>query len=146
MSALSPTAQVATFWTIVHTLCKPVSTLTDFFIAIFFMLLSPASCARMNPAVVVVAVVGAGVTVTLYVVLHPMWLISNVGEANFIFFQCLAYQVFVANVGLQFVAASLQRDKALRLTEKEGGDSTTTDTQAATGSSHKRNQNIGGEK
>ena len=112
-------SKVAIFWIIVHTLCQPISTLTDFFVGIIFMLLSPASCARMNPVVVMVAVVGAGVPVTLYIVLHPMWLVSNAGEANFIFFQCLAFQIFVANVGLQFVTASLQRDKALRLTEKE---------------------------
>ena len=78
-----------------------------------------------------VAIVGAGVPVTLYLVLHPLWLVSNAGEANFIYFQCLAFQIFVANVGLQFVTASLQRDKALRLTEKEGTSSTS---QSTTGS------------
>mmetsp|Transcript_10606 Transcript_10606/g.20435 ORF Transcript_10606/g.20435 Transcript_10606/m.20435 type:complete len:441 (+) Transcript_10606:57-1379(+) len=119
-----PMVLVAIFWIIVHTLCQPVSTLTDFFVGIVLMLLSPASCARMNQAVVMIAVVGAGVPVTLYLVLHPLWLVSNAGEANFIYFQCLAFQIFVANVGLQFVTASLQRDKALRLTEKEGGIST----------------------
>jgi len=35
------------------------------------------------------------------------------------YFQCLAFQIFYALIGLDFVDATLQRDKALRLTEKE---------------------------
>lgn len=83
------------------------------------MLLSPSSCARMQQIVTMVGIVGVGVPVSLYMVLHPLWLVSNAGEANFLFFQCLAYQILVANVLLQFVTASLQRDKALRMTAKE---------------------------
>ena len=45
-----------------------------------------------------------------------MWLEHN-GEANFLYFQCLAYGVFCAILFLNFCAASVRRDKALRLTE-----------------------------
>ena len=110
--------QVAIYWMLVHTLCHPVSTLPDLLIGCMFMLLEPMSCARMNTVVTVVSLCGLGVPVALYVVLYPLWLQSGAGEANFLYFQCLAYQIFVANITLQFTSASLQRDKAIRLTEK----------------------------
>lgn len=103
---------------LVHTLCHPVSTLPDLLVGCMFMLLEPASCARMNIVVTLVSLCALGVPVALYVVLHPLWLQSGAGEANFLYFQCLAYQIFAANITLQFTSASLQRDKAVRLTEK----------------------------
>jgi phosphatidylinositol glycan class U len=47
-----------------------------------------------------------------------MWLEVGNGEANFLFFQCLAYNIFVVILLLQFVHASVVRDKALLLAEK----------------------------
>ena len=55
------------------------------------------------------------VPVLLNVVDHWMWLESNNGNANYMFFQCLAYNTFLAIVLGQFISASVQRDKALRL-------------------------------
>ena len=43
----------------------------------------------------------------------PKW-----GKEHFIFFQCLAYQVFVTNIFVDFCGASVKRDKAIRITEK----------------------------
>jgi hypothetical protein len=48
-----------------------------------------------------------------------MWLNANNGNANYMFFQCLAYNVFLGIILGQFSSASLQRDKALRITSKE---------------------------
>jgi phosphatidylinositol glycan class U len=47
-----------------------------------------------------------------------MWLETNTGNANYVFFQCLAYNVFLSIILGQFCNASLQRDKALRLAAK----------------------------
>ena len=48
-----------------------------------------------------------------------MWFETNTGNANYVFFQSLAYNVFVCIVLAEFCSASLQRDKALRLAAKE---------------------------
>jgi len=47
-----------------------------------------------------------------------LWLETGSGEANYLFFQCLAYNVFVAVLFLEFCGASLRRDKALRIAKK----------------------------
>jgi phosphatidylinositol glycan class U len=49
-----------------------------------------------------------------------MWLDVNNGNANYIFFQCLAYNIFLAIILAQFTSASMQRDKALRIELEEG--------------------------
>jgi len=58
------------------------------------------------------------VPVSLYLVTLWLWLETGSGEANFTFFQCLAYCAFLAILFLEFCGASLRRDKVLRLTEK----------------------------
>ena len=59
------------------------------------------------------------IPVLLNVVDHWMWLEPNTGNPNYMFFQCLAYNVFLSMILTQFVSATLQRDKALRLAAKE---------------------------
>jgi hypothetical protein len=100
---------------ILHTVISPVSTITDLWIGVLFMCLSPKACIRMNPILTTGAICGVGVPVTLYTVLYPMWLHNNTGEANFLYFQCLVYQIMVLNILLQFVSGALQHDKAIRL-------------------------------
>jgi hypothetical protein len=79
--------------------------------------MSPRSMARMN-TVSLIAMCSITVPLLLYIVDYCLWLESGSGNANYIFFQCLAYNAFVAMIFLDFCGASLQRDKALRLTEK----------------------------
>jgi GPI transamidase subunit PIG-U len=55
------------------------------------------------------------VPVLLNIVDHWMWLEANNGNANYMFFQCLAYNVFLGIILGQLVSASVQRDKALRI-------------------------------
>lgn len=59
------------------------------------------------------------VPVLLNVVDYWMWLEANNGNANYMFFQCLAYNVFLGIIVGQFVSASVQRDKALRMDLEE---------------------------
>ena len=79
--------------------------------------MSPRSMARMNVASLI-AICSIAVPVILYVLDYSLWLETGSGNANYIYFQCLAYNAFVAIMFLDFLGASLQRDKALRVTEK----------------------------
>ena len=110
--------QVAIYW-FVWTLFRPTSTLYDLNVGLCFMLMSPRSLARMNVPVCLIATCALMVPVTLYVVLYWMWLETGNGEANFLYFQCYAYNVFAAILFIQFAGASVERDKAVRLTLKE---------------------------
>jgi hypothetical protein len=57
------------------------------------------------------------VTILLFIVDHWLWLGSGSGNPNYMFFQCLAYSLFVSAITLQFISSTMKRDKALRLTE-----------------------------
>jgi hypothetical protein len=48
-----------------------------------------------------------------------MWLEGNNGNANYMFFQCLVYNIFLGIILGQFISASMQRDKALRIDLEE---------------------------
>ena len=71
----------------------------------------------MRPVPSLVAIGAIPIPVVLYVVAYWMWMGPNTGEANYLYFQCLAYGVLCAILFLNFCAASIRRDKALRLTE-----------------------------
>ncbi|KAG7362660.1 GPI transamidase subunit PIG-U-domain containing protein [Nitzschia inconspicua] len=93
---------------------RPVQVLFDANIALCLLLISPRSLARMGlPALI--SLCSIMVPVLLNIVDHWMWLEANNGNANYIFFQCLAYNVFLGIILGQFVGASVQRDKALRI-------------------------------
>lgn len=47
-----------------------------------------------------------------------MWLVTGNGNANYIFFQCFAYGLFVAVITLDVVSATVKRDKVRRIVEK----------------------------
>lgn len=47
-----------------------------------------------------------------------MWLGPINGEANYLYFQCLAYGIFIGVLFLNFYSASIRHDKALRMTKK----------------------------
>jgi len=108
-------AALSMLWTIY----RPEQVLYDANLAFCFFLFSPQSLARMGfPAFI--AMCCLIVPVLLYIVDRWMWLDCNNGNANYMFFQCLAYNTFLAIILGQFISASMQRDKALRLTyEKE---------------------------
>jgi uncharacterized membrane protein len=64
------------------------------------------------------------IPVILYSVTSWMWLEPGNGEANYVFFQCLAYNILIAILLLSFCSASLRHDKALRMTEKQMNETT----------------------
>ena len=47
-----------------------------------------------------------------------MWLVTGNGNPNYIFFQCFAYGLFVTIISMEFVSATVKRDKVLRMIEK----------------------------
>jgi len=109
-----PIVLVASFWS-VWTLQRDLPTLNDFALSLSLMVMSTRSLARMG-AVSAVALCAITVPVSLYVMDYWLWLETGTGNANFIFFQCLAYNCFATLICLDFVSATLKRDKALRLT------------------------------
>jgi len=98
-------------------LFKPHPTLLDISFGMALLVCSPRSIARMNVGSVV-ALAALPVNVSLFVVDHWLWLETGSGNANYIYFQCLALNVFLFCILKDFVDATLQRDKALRLTRK----------------------------
>lgn len=79
--------------------------------------MNPRSLARLKP-LALVAPFAMAVPVTLYLVTYWLWIVPGNGEANFCFFQCIGYNVMVAALVINFVGASLRRDKALRVTAR----------------------------
>ena len=71
----------------------------------------------MRPFPCTVALGAIPIPVLLYMVGYWMWMEPNTGEANYLYFQCLAYGVLCAILFLNFCSASIRRDKALRLTK-----------------------------
>jgi phosphatidylinositol glycan class U len=104
------------------TLFRPPGTLFSLNIGYSLLLLAPRSLARIKSFPALVALCGMVVPIALYLVTVWLWLEPGSGEANFCFFQCLAYNIFVAILLVQFCSASLRRDKALRVTEKGPGN------------------------
>eukprot|EP00979_Chaetoceros_neogracilis_P007005 scaffold1458_cov219-Chaetoceros_neogracile.AAC.3 len=82
------------------------------------MSIARRSLARMGIAPVF-CLLALPVPVVLYVVDHGLWLESGSGNANFMFFQCLAYNLFLGVIVLDFMSSTLRRDKALQLTKKD---------------------------
>jgi hypothetical protein len=115
--------QATIFW-LLWTLIRPIGTLYDLNVGFCLMLLSPRSLARMGSIRSLVSVCAISVPVLLYLVAYWMWLETGSGEANFLYFQCLAYNVFAANLVVDFCGACVKRDKALRLTQKGAKEGT----------------------
>jgi len=109
--------QVAVFW-MLGVLFRPPNTLYGLNVGLCFMMMSPRSLARVRSKVAVVIICALPVPYLLFVVTYQLWLETGRGEVNFVYFQCLAYNAFESLLVIEFVGASLRRDKALRLTEK----------------------------
>ena len=104
----------------IWTVLSPTETLWHLNIGVCFILMEPRSLAYMRFYHCLVCVGGLPIPVVLYSAAYWMWLVLGNGEANFVFFQCLAYNIFVAFLLVEFGRASLVRDKALRWTERNG--------------------------
>ena len=78
------------------------------------VLLFPWSLYRMS-TVLLVALLGIPVPLLLYCLDWYMRLETGTSNANFIYFQCLAYHVFCAIIFINFCSATVKRQMALQL-------------------------------
>jgi GPI-anchor transamidase subunit U len=115
--------KTAIFW-FLWTLFGATQTLYSLNVGACLLLLSPRSLARIRFIPCLIALCAIPIPVVLYTVGYWMWLEPGTGEANYLYFQCLAYNIFVTVWFLEFTSASLLRDKALRWTQSrnEGTD------------------------
>ena len=89
----------------------------DVVFVIITLILSPQSIARMNLQRTLVAMLALVVPISLFIMDCWLWLDTGSGNANYIYFQCLACTVFFGSLALEFVFANVKREKAMRLTE-----------------------------
>jgi len=113
-----PMTMITILW-VTWTLFRPVGTLYEVNVSLCLVALCPRTLVRMNDLICIVALAALVIPALLFVVLHWMWLQVGNGEANFLFFQALAYNILVLVLLWQFVAATVARDKANCLTEKQ---------------------------
>jgi GPI transamidase subunit PIG-U len=99
-------------------LFRPPGTLYQLNVGLCLILMNPRSIVRMIQMPSLIALCAIPIPVTLYTVAYWMWLEPGNGEANYLYFQCLVYNIFVSILFLGFCSASLRRDKAIRLTVK----------------------------
>jgi len=112
--------EMATILYIVHVLYSPTVTLYNTS-AIFPSLIlgsSPRTLARARCTSLLVCIVSLPMTIILILLNYWMWMSTNAGNPNYMWFQCLAYMVFWSLIMQEFLMAVMKRDKALRMTEK----------------------------
>ena len=72
--------------------------------------------------VLLVALLGIPVPLLLYCLDWYMWLETGTGNANFIYFQCLAYHVFCVLLSHRLLFATVKQQMALQLTQVQMGE------------------------
>lgn len=97
---------------------KPVLTCHDMSMMLALFLMSPRTLARMGNASLV-SVFALIVPISLFAMDYWLWLETGSGNANYMYFQCLAFCTFLGILTLDFVSATVKRDKAIRLTMKQ---------------------------
>jgi phosphatidylinositol glycan class U len=102
---------------LLRVLFNPRPTLQEVIFALALVTIARRTIARMSISSVI-CLLGLPVPVILYVLDHGLWLEIGSGNANYMFFQCLAYNLFLGFFTLDFISSTLQRDKALQLTYK----------------------------
>lgn len=108
---------IATSLAFIWSVSKPCPVVHDLPFLIALLPMSPRSLIRTSNAFVI-SLFSVPVPIILYVTFYWMWLEPGNGNPNYMFFQCLAYSIFVSIMGLDFISSTMKRDKALRLTEK----------------------------
>mmetsp|Transcript_12783 Transcript_12783/g.23985 ORF Transcript_12783/g.23985 Transcript_12783/m.23985 type:complete len:472 (-) Transcript_12783:1443-2858(-) len=96
---------------------NPRPTLQEVTFALSLVTLARRSIARMSVNSVI-WLLALPVPIILYVLDHGLWLEIGSGNANYMFFQCLVYNVFLGFFTFDFISSTLRRDKALQLTHK----------------------------
>lgn len=103
----------------IHTIFQSPSTLYEFNVSMcLFLISSSRVLTRVSKIITSICICAIPIPISLYIVSYYMWMKTNTGEANFVYFQCLVYNIFIGMLLLLFCAASLRRDKAIRVTVK----------------------------
>ncbi len=105
---------------LLRSLFSPTPTVQEVSLGLALITLTRRSLARMG-FLSLICLFAIPVPIILYVIDHYLWLESGSGNANFMFFQCLAYNLFTGMITIDLVSASMKRDKAIQLTAKKDG-------------------------
>ncbi|KAL7535290.1 hypothetical protein ACHAXR_006391 [Thalassiosira sp. AJA248-18] len=96
---------------------RPTTTVHTLTLGLHLALLNPRTIVRMrNPSLI--SLFALPVPILLFMTFHRMWLVSGNGNPNYIYFQCFAYGLFVTIITMDFVSATVKRDKVRRMVEK----------------------------
>eukprot|EP00985_Skeletonema_marinoi_P025667 scaffold19079_cov96-Skeletonema_marinoi.AAC.1 len=96
---------------------RPTTTIHTLTLGLLLAMLNPRTIARMRNASLI-SLFAVPVPILLFITFHRMWLVTGNGNPNYIFFQCFAYGLFVSTITLDFISATVKRDKVLRMVEK----------------------------
>ena len=96
---------------------RPTTTIHTLTLGLLLAMLNPRTIARMRSASLI-SLFALPVPILLFITFHRMWLVMGNGNPNYIFFQCFAYGLFVSTITLDFISATVKRDKVLRMVEK----------------------------
>ena len=102
---------------LLRTILNPEPTVQDMILGLAMVTLAPRSLARMNLASIF-SLVALPVPIVIYAVDYWLFLETGSGNANYMFFQGLAYNLFASVICIDFISSTMKRDKSLRVTEK----------------------------
>mmetsp|Transcript_8789 Transcript_8789/g.21333 ORF Transcript_8789/g.21333 Transcript_8789/m.21333 type:complete len:655 (+) Transcript_8789:61-2025(+) len=111
-----PSVLVATFQ-LLWAIHRPTATVHTLALGLHLALLNPRTIVRMRTQSLI-SFCALPVPVLLFVTFHRMWLVTGNGNPNYIYFQCFAYGMFVTIISMEFVSATVKRDKVRRMVEK----------------------------
>jgi hypothetical protein len=89
------------------------------------VLLSPQTLVRTT-VVSSFSLLAMSVPLVLWLAFYGMWLDSGVGNPNYLYFQCLVWNVFWMAFVMDYISAALKRDKVLRYLQKKKKQMTNT--------------------
>ena len=111
-----PSVLAATF-PLLWAVFRPTTTVHNLTLGLLLEMLNPRTIARMRNSSLI-SLFALPVPILLFITFHRMWLVTGNGNPNYIYFQCFAYGLFVSTITLDFVSASVKRDKVVRMVEK----------------------------
>lgn len=108
---------LVTMFAFVWIFYRTVITVPDISFALSVLVLSPKSLSRVR-ILTLISLLALPVPIVMYTFDYWLWLEPGSGNPNYMFFMGMAFETFFALIFLDFLMASLKRDKALRVTEK----------------------------
>lgn len=111
-----PSVLTATF-SLLWSIFRPTTTIHTLTLGLHLAMLNPRTIIRMSNSSLI-SLFSLPVPILLFITFHRMWLVTGNGNPNYIYFQCFAYGLFIAVITLDFVSATVKRDKVLRMVEK----------------------------